>query len=125
MRLEFGNPLPVLQSDKMHQRVRAAYRKAWHKRVAEQVMLSGARPREPWGPADILCVRHSAVEPDYDGVVNSFKPLIDGLIKARVIVDDRPSALGPGMEWQEAAPRYQWKRAPRGEGRVTITVRPL
>lgn len=74
--------------------------------------------------ATLRLTRHSSIEPDYDGLVYSFKALIDALqppkggkkprIGASVIVDDKPSVIG--------VPDYKWEKAPRGQGHVTIEV---
>lgn len=60
-------------------------------------------------------VRYSSREPDADNGRGSFKPLLDGLVRAGVLEDDRPSVIGE--------PVYRWEKVKAGEGSVSVTVR--
>lgn len=64
--------------------------------------------------AQITLTRHSAKEPDFDGVASGFKHILDGLVVAGVLDDDKPSVIG--------SPTYKWEKAKAGEGRVTIKI---
>lgn len=68
----------------------------------------------PLAKAKLTLTRHSSTEPDYDGLVSSFKPCIDALIMANVIENDRMSNVGK--------PTYLWELAPRNKGHITIKV---
>lgn len=54
---------------------------------------------------------------DADGLVSSFKHILDGLVFAKVILDDRFNVIG--------MPKYDWKRAPRGKGFITVRIEEL
>lgn len=64
--------------------------------------------------ARLTLIRHSSSEPDFDGLVSSFKHPVDGLIKVGVITDDKPSVIG--------APTYQWRKCQRNNGYIEIVV---
>lgn len=51
---------------------------------------------------------------DYDNLVASFKACIDGLKRARIIVDDKVEIIG--------RPICRWQPAPAKEGRIIIEV---
>lgn len=75
------------------------------------------KPRTPFSKAELCLTRFSATEPDFDGLVSSFKHVIDGLIGAGVIANDKPSAIGQ--------PQYHWAHAPRGKGKIQVKVREI
>lgn len=75
--------------------------------------------RRPWmqGPlrrAHLLVTRHSSVMADRANIAIAAKPLVDGLVRARVLANDRPSEL--------VTERYEWKQAPRGKGFTELIV---
>ena len=75
----------------------------------------GETPVEPLERASLRIVRHSSgPEPDFDNLVQGGKFLADGLVKAGVLADDKPSVV-PVRE-------YLWEKCKRGEGRVCISV---
>ena len=77
-------------------------------RWANEVMLAtrGKRPAKPLQRAKVTYIRRSAVEPDYVNLVASFKHPEDGLVKAGIIVDDKPSVIGrPDIRWEKVAAR--------------------
>lgn len=75
----------------------------------------GKLPYAPLERARLRFTRHSSKEPDRgDNLNHSFKHIRDGLVRAGVIVDDKPEVVGD--------PVYQWEKAPRGKGFVTIEV---
>lgn len=51
-------------------------------------------PKSPIEKYKIKLTRYASREPDYDGLVGSFKPVVDGLIKANIIKDDKLSNSG-------------------------------
>jgi hypothetical protein len=96
---------------------------SWYKKHKEQKKWAGivnfhviqrGRPKAPLKRARLTLVRHSFVEPDYDGLVSSFKWLIDGLVKAGVIENDKSSNIGQ--------PSYSWAKAKRGQGKIVVVV---
>lgn len=96
-----------------HSRYRESQR--WHKRVLGRMMLERLSPPPlPLKKASLILVRHSSRCPDYDGLVHSFKPVIDALKKCLVIADDRMSVIGK--------PNYLWEQAKQRAGKIEITV---
>ena len=84
----------------------------WKKLVAFAV---GTRvPPFPLKKAKLTLIRHSSSEPDFDGLVASFKSVIDGLIECRVIENDKMSNIG--------RPEYLWQKARPGDGSITVKV---
>jgi Holliday junction resolvase RusA-like endonuclease len=72
------------------------------------------RPDVPLSLARITLTRASSVEPDYDNLVISFKPVIDGLRQAGVIVDDKRKNVG--------RPEYLWEKCKPGDGHIKVKV---
>jgi hypothetical protein len=77
--------------------------------------MKNGKPRQPLQKATITLTRFSSNEPDFEGLVSSFKPVLDGLIEAGVILDDHPSVIGQ--------PVYLWERCKAGSGKIRIQVR--
>jgi len=113
-RVEFElDGLPKSQTNNYgHWRTRAKSKKDWEERVVVATM--GKWPKDPLSAATITLTRCSTSEPDYDNLVASFKPIMDGLIRARIIQDDKPSVIGH--------PDYHWEKAKRGQGRIRVVV---
>jgi Holliday junction resolvase RusA-like endonuclease len=74
----------------------------------------GQLPPEPLERARLTLTRLSSVEPDYDNLVISFKPIVDGLVKAGVLANDRSSNVG--------RPEYLWVKVGPRDGRITVRV---
>lgn len=98
---EIGKALPILQGDKMHWRKRASYRSKWHKRVHEMLLEANHWPLDDDGRRRIItrvrltCVRFSSGQPDYDNLVASFKPVVDGFLEKHGgwLLDDNPQVI--------------------------------
>lgn len=88
---------------------RAKATKKWKTKVARE--LVGLAPNKPWNWLRCEFIRHSSVEPDYDGLVHGFKPLRDALVKYGFVKDDAP-------KYFEAV--YKWEKAPMRKGFVEI-----
>ncbi|MFL9611142.1 hypothetical protein ACKF11_13735 [Methylobacillus sp. Pita2] len=72
----------------------------WH------LILEQGKPRTPLARAKVTLIRHSSSEPDYEGLVSSFKPVLDCLTESGVIVDDNCKVLGiPTYLWGKAKPK--------------------
>lgn len=100
-----------------HWRVRQAENKAWKARVSNAVLVAlGRWPSAPLQRARVVLTRCSTTEPDADNLASSFKFILDGLVMASVIADDKPSVI-------DAV--FQWERAPRGAGCVRVRVEAL
>lgn len=107
--------LPDLQvaAGKGHWRGRQAETKRWHERVYAAVLEEG-RPAQPLSRARVRFERHSTTEPDCTNLCASFKSVEDGLVRAGVIEDDKPSIIG--------SPEFVWVKAKRGQGKVRVQV---
>lgn len=87
----------------------------WHKRVMGKMIVERKLPpSKPLTQAHLTLIRYSSVAPDYDGLVHSFKPVIDALRKCLIIQDDNMKVIG--------RPDYQWKQAKPNEGKIEIIV---
>lgn len=108
-----GLPKPMNATMGAFWRARHANSKKWRRITADTTLLHG-RPRRPLSKAKLTLARYSSVCPDFDGLVSSFKPVIDGLVDAGIIAGDKMDVIG--------APTYQWFKAPPKEGYITIIV---
>lgn len=105
-------PKPINQLNYKHWAIKAKHAKRWKELVS--LATVGKRPTNPLTSARLVLTRCSAKEPDFDGLVSSFKHCIDGLIIAKIIIDDKMSVIGQ--------PEYSWEYAPPGKGAVLIEV---
>lgn len=106
-------PKPVNRTGRLHWAVKNKITKEWHQRVRIEVETLGA-PSTPLKKAFVMCERHSAVCPDYDGLVSSFKHVIDGLVVTGVLEDDSMKHIG--------MPEFKWFKTKRGEGYIRVCV---
>lgn len=78
-------------------------------------MTRGRLPKGgPLKKAQLILTRVSAVSPDSDGLVSSFKWVIDGLVRAGVLVNDGYGNIG--------MPEYRWEKGSRGQGKIRVVV---
>lgn len=92
--------------------IKAAHAKRWKGAVA--LAVRNLAPARPLKTATLTLVRVSASEPDYDGLVSGFKPIIDGLVASRIIETDKRSCIG--------VPKYEWRKGKRGQGSMLIRI---
>jgi len=94
-----GQPAPLNVMLRMHYKKRNRLNKIWY----EAVYLSVCRqlPSKPLNKAYISATLHNARNLDYDGAVGSLKPLIDGLVHAKVIRNDSYIVTGSWFVDQE------------------------
>jgi Holliday junction resolvase RusA-like endonuclease len=114
------NDLPqrINQAPGAHWTARYAESKKWLRLVTTAMIAFKINPpKEPLRRAELKLVRYSSRCPDYDGLVQSFKPVIDALKKTKIIFDDNMKVIG--------APEYEWVEAPRGKGKIEIIVREI
>lgn len=65
------------------------------------------RPACKLAKAKLTLIRHSSVEPDWDGLVGSFKYVIDALVYQGILYDDGPDNIGESKAlWKGAKPKY-------------------
>ena len=96
-----------------HWKKRYAHDVSWKKAVWAMVFKSG-KPMDPLPKAKIRLVRHSSSRPDYEGLVSTFKPILDGLIEAKVISNDTFDVIG--------IPEYTWEKAAAKQGKIEVFV---
>ena len=114
--LEFTLQGLPARTNSAHTSWRARYAEArkWKSMVASAVILKRAKPERPLTKAKLTLTRHSSIRPDYDGLVSGFKHVIDGLIEAGVIENDRDENVG--------IPEYRWEKAAQRNGFITVRV---
>ncbi len=113
--LEFeikGLPSTANATLRGHWRTHYGKAKTWKRKV--WLVVWHLRPPEPLTRAQLTLTRFSSSEPDFDGLVSSFKHVIDGLVEARVLIDDKPSVIGQ--------PVCQWTKAKPGHGKIKVRV---
>jgi hypothetical protein len=86
----------------------------WRMAVQMELIAQGAARVGPWSRVAIECTRASVREPDFDNLVSSFKPLIDGIVDSGLIEDDNSKVI--------VAREYLWTPAPRGKGWVKVVI---
>jgi len=112
--LDFEIPgLPLLPNElqRAHWSRVSRHAKSWH--TAVLVAVGRDRPPRTLPRAKVTLTRHSTQRPDEDNLMASWKPAIDGLIHAKVIVDDKPQNLELVS---------QWTTAPRSKGKISVRV---
>jgi len=93
--------------------VRNKYNKNWYTVVALEA--TGRHPPVPLQKARIRIVRHYYRFLDYDGLVGSMKPVVDGLQHAQIIVND-------GWKCTQVWDVFQ-KAYPKGQEKLIVQVR--
>lgn len=93
-------------------RVRNAFAKKWKDLV--QLYTFRHLPNSPLIKAKVTLTRCSSRESDFDGLVSSFKHVLDGLVEARILEDDKQSNIGQ--------PTYLHEKAKQREGKIRIKV---
>lgn len=68
----------------------------------------------PLEKAKLKLTRLSTRQPDFDNLALSFKYVVDGLVKAGVIVDDKYEVIGES--------EYCWEKCKRDEQGVKVEV---
>lgn len=84
----------------------------WHQAVL--AATSAHKPEIPLFKAKLTLTRISSSCPDSDGLVSSFKHVVDGLRHAKIIKDDKFINIG--------MPEYRWEKGAKGNGHIEITV---
>lgn len=91
--------------------------KLWKKKTTDAILENlkvSQLALTPLTKAKLTMTRCSSFEPDYDGLVISFKHVLDALVMNKIIVNDKPSIIG--------APVYTWEVAPPTRGKVRVLV---
>jgi hypothetical protein len=74
-------------------RYRHAYTKKWHNHIRD--LCWNKVPEQPFKYCEIKILRHYYLFRDYDNLVGGMKPLIDGLVRCKVLEDDNYALTGP------------------------------
>lgn len=111
------NQLPKMPNQllRKHWTVISREGKKWNTIV--YLVASQFRPKKPFPKVALTLTRFSTREPDRDGLAGSFKYVVDGLVKAGIIVDDKPSIV--------VECGYFWQQAKQKEQRIEVIVKPL
>ena len=117
-KLEFKLPyLPKLPNQLMmsHWRMKQKEIKMAHTLVYSCTLKK--KPILPLKRAKLSFIRVSSRQPDQDNLVFSFKHVQDGLIKAKILVDDNPHVV--------IEAHYSWRKGPQKTGHCLITIEEL
>lgn len=76
--------------------------------------LANRKPVQPLERAKLTLIRGSSTEPDYDGLVSGFKHVIDGLVQAGILVNDKRENIG--------VPEYGWIYVSPKKGFIKVSV---
>lgn len=107
-----GLPRMSNLGNKSHWRYAHAEAMRWQTAVVSKVGIF--KPLKPLKKAKLTLIRFSAVAPDYDGLVRGFKCVVDGLVRAGVLEDDKLENTG---QWN-----CHWEKTSRAHGRILILV---
>jgi len=97
---------------RVHWAIKAKLARQWKDIVCK--MVYNHKPKKPLKKAKLVLTRHSSRACDADGIVSSFKHIIDGLVLGGVIEDDTMEIIG--------MPDYRYEKAPAKKGFVTILI---
>lgn len=86
--------------------------KKWKRLVMEATHRF--KPAQPLTSAALTLTRMSSSAPDFDGLVSSFKHIVDGLVVGGILIDDNMSTIG--------APTYLWEKCSPKAGKVKIRI---
>ncbi len=95
-----------------HWRARSAHANQWLGKVV--VAVNRNKPAEPLPKAKLTMTRLSSSEPDFDGLVGSFKSVVDALVKLKILENDKPSNIG--------SPTYLWEKTKQGAGKIRVKI---
>ena len=98
-----GIPDSLNRTLRQHYKARNKTNKHWYDLV--KTMVGRQAPRVPLKKAHIKIVRRYYRFLDWDGAVGSMKPILDGLVQARIIKDDTYKVTGPWDVTQEFLPK--------------------
>lgn len=99
----------------MKLRERMQSKKFWKEVVIYETC--GKRPPKPLLKAHLTLTRFSNVRPDPDGLTSGFKHVVDGLVLANVLANDKFENIG--------FPVYLWEPAKRGIGKIRIQLKEI
>jgi hypothetical protein len=96
---------------RMHFFARKRENERWRMLIAQYFL---EKPKRPLKRASITLTRYSSRTGDFDGIVASFKPTIDALVRNGILADDSMAVLGKwDVRWHFASPK---------QGKIKIIV---
>ncbi len=95
-----------------HWTAAASIRKKWRK--GSFAMALSKKQAKPLDKCSVECIRYSSRASDFDNLVASFKPVIDGLIDAGIIVDDNEKCV--------ISRKYRNELTKPGKGKIKVIV---
>jgi hypothetical protein len=109
--------LPLMPNQLLgaHWRKRSTHATVW--RNAIWAKIAQHKPSTPLERAHLTLTRGSSTEPDFDGLVGSFKAVIDALVYCRILVNDKQENIGTST--------YIWSKCPQKKGFVRIKIEEL
>jgi len=97
-------PKPVNQQTSMHWTKKGEMVRELKRMVG--YITAGKRPIKPLKKAILTLTRVSSNTPDYDGLVSSFKHIVDGLTECGIIEDDSLEHIGiPNFKHELCKPK--------------------
>lgn len=107
-----GLPKTINALGRAHWAIKSAEARKWIRLMGDAIGIDG--PDKPLSKAKLTLTRVSSKAPDSDGLVSSFKHVIDGLVRAGVLVDDKFENIG--------MPDYRWLQCPMKQGKIVVKV---
>ena len=98
-----------------HWAIKAKEARKWKKLVAFEILSKG--PCTLLQKAKITLTRFSSRCPDSDGLVSSFKHVIDGIVDSGMLPNDTFKTIG--------MPTYLWEKAPAKKGKIKVKIEAL
>lgn len=89
-------------------------KKQWHNLVA---FYSPRYDGKPMQKAKLIMTRRSSRQPDFDGLVGSFKHVLDGIVKMKIIADDKYEVIGDST--------YRWEKVKKDKQGVHVVIEEL
>lgn len=110
-----GLPKTPNELKKLHHMARYREAKKWRATACWTALKH--KPKHPFKQVELTFVRCSSKQCDLDNGIASVKPIIDGLVDAKLFTDDNPSIV------KEI--HFGWEPAPPNKGFIKIIIVPL
>ncbi len=98
-----------------HWTAKRNHNKKWGSLV--RICVGRKQPKTPLERAHVTLTRVSVRRPDFDGLVGSFKAVLDGLVYANVLLDDTHDVIG--------IPTYLWEKGKPKQGFIKVEVKEI
>jgi Holliday junction resolvase RusA-like endonuclease len=105
---------PINSASGVHWRTKQGWKREASRQVFAALIEAKWRPAEgPFEFAHVTCLRRSSHVPDRDNLAESFKHVVDCIVRAGVLVDDAPN---------HARVTYLWAKAPPNAGGIEVVI---